>query len=200
MPSLRLTQIGGHPPDLSAKPEKSKSTWTLTAFTRDLAVYLFQVMLFDRFRTTSLMSTPKLAPTPALPARLIAFALEALKLVGIALGCLALIGMAFFISVRSGIVIPARWFGLCFWTGFLVWIICRPYRSNLGQPRFWGGFLILLVLHVAGFAVVLRVYPEWRMAWFPLIAVIEIPLMAMGLELIVRQKHRRKHASQRTDS
>jgi len=30
-------------------------------------------------------------------------------------------------------------------------------------------------------------HPEWRMVWFPLIAVIEIPLMAMALELFIRQ-------------
>ena len=146
------------------------------------------------------MSTLKLVPTPGLPARLIAFALEALKLFGIALACLALIGIAVFISVRTGLVIPSRWFGLCYWTGFLIWIICRQHRSNLKQTSFWVAFLVLLALHVAGFAVVLRMYPEWRGAWFPLIAVIEIPLMAMALELFIRQKHRRKHASQRVNS
>ena len=60
----------------------------------------------------------KLVPTPSLPAGLIAFASEALKLFGIALACLALIGMAVFISFRTGIVIPSRWFALCFGQDF----------------------------------------------------------------------------------
>jgi hypothetical protein len=146
------------------------------------------------------MNTPKLVPRSALPARVITSALEALKLFGIALACLALIAIAVFVSVRTGIVIPSRLFGLCFWTGFLIWILCRQYRSNLRQTSFWVAFLILLALHAGGFAVVLRMYPEWRMAWFPLIAVIEIPLMAMALELFIRQKHHRKHVSQRVNS
>ena len=143
------------------------------------------------------MNTPKLAPRPALSARLVTFALEALKLFGIAIACLVLIGVPVFVSVQTGIVIPSRWFGLCYWTGFLIWIICRQYRSNLRQASFWVALSILLALHVAAFAVVLRMFPEWRMAWFTLVAIVEIPLMAMALELFTRRRHHRKHASQR---
>ena len=140
------------------------------------------------------MNTPKPVSRTSLPARLISYALEALKLFGIAIVCLVLIGVAVFVSVRTGIVIPARWFGLCFWTGFLIWIICRQYRSKLGQASFWVAFSILLALHVGVFSVVLRMYPEWRMAWFPFVAIIEIPLMAVALELFIRRMHHRKHA------
>ena len=143
------------------------------------------------------MDTSKPVPRPALSARLISFALEALKLVGIAIACLALLGIAVFVSARTGIVIPSRWFGLCFWTGFLIWIICRQYRPNLRHAGFWVAFSILLALHVAGFAVVLRKYPEWRIAWFPLVAIIEIPFMAMALELFIRQTHRGRRSSRR---
>src|SRR5258705_320047 len=146
---------------------------------------------------SNLMNAPKLVPRSALPARLITFALEALKLFGIALACLALIAIAVFVSVRTGIVIPSRWFGLCFWTGFLIWILCRQYRSNLRQTSFWVAFLILLTLHVAVFAVVLQRYPEWRMAWFPIVAIVEIPFVAMALELTIRRRHHRKYSNQR---
>src|SRR5215831_7474700 len=107
------------------------------------------------------MDTTKPVPQVGVLSRLASFALEALKLFGIALICFVLIGAVTLISVRYEIVIPSRWFGLCFWTGFLVWIICRQYRSNLRHVRFWVAFSILFAIHLAIFMVVLRTYPQW---------------------------------------
>jgi len=45
--------------------------------------------------------------------------------------------------------------------------------------------------HFAVFIVVLRTYPEWRMAWFPLVAIVEVPYVAMALELCLQRMHRR---------
>jgi hypothetical protein len=129
--------------------------------------------------------------TPNLASRLITFALEALKLLGIAITCLALIGIAIFVAARTGIVIPARWFGFCVWTGILIWIICRQYRSHLGQASFWAAFCVLIALHVAVFTVVLRKYPEWRLAWFPLVAILEIPLIAVAVGLVIQRRRYR---------
>ena len=103
---------------------------------QDLPLYLFGALSYAMFGTVDLMNT-KLVAKPTLSVRLINFSLEALKLFGIAIVCLAVIGIAVVVSARTGIVIPSRWFGLCFWTGFLAWIICRQYRSNLRQLRFW---------------------------------------------------------------
>jgi CDP-diglyceride synthetase len=135
------------------------------------------------------MNTAKPVSSVAWPARIASFALEALKLIGIALACFVVIGGVTLIFVQNGIVIPSRWFGLSFWTGFLVWIICRMYRSNLTHSIFWVTFSILLSLHLAVFIVVLRTYPEWRMAWFPLVAIVEVPCIAMALDVLQR-KHR----------
>ena len=113
------------------------------------------------------MNTTKPVSSVAAPSRLVSFALEALKLFGIALACFVAIGAATLISVRYGIDIPSRWFGLCFWTGFSVWIICRQYRSNLRHLKFWVAFSFLVAIHLVAFIVVLRKYPEWRLVGFP---------------------------------
>ena len=131
------------------------------------------------------MNTTKPVSSVAAPSRLVSFALEALKLFGIALACFVAIGAVTLISIRYGIVIPSRWLGLCFWTGFLVWIICRQYRSNLRKVKFWVAFSILLGIHLVAFIVVLRTYPEWRVAWFPFVAIVEVPFIAMALELFL---------------
>ena len=137
------------------------------------------------------MSTASVAPKPTLAARLLSFTLEALKLLGIAIAALALISIAVFISVKYGINIPARWFGLFFWTGILVWIICRQNKSRLKQTSFWAVFSAIILAHLLAFTGVLRLYPEWRTAWFPLIAIIEAPLMTMALAVFLQRKNHR---------
>jgi hypothetical protein len=131
-------------------------------------------------------------PNPNLASRLITFALEALKLFGIAIGCLALIGIAVFVSARTGIVIPARWFGFFVWTGIYMWIVCRQYKTHLRQANFWAAFLTLIAFHVAVFVVVLQKYPEWRLAWFPLVAIIEGPLIVVAVGLVIQRKRYRR--------
>jgi len=135
------------------------------------------------------MSNAKPVSSVTWPARIVSFALEGLKLFGIALTCFLVIGGVTIVAVRNGIVIPATWFGLCFWTGFFVWIICRTYRANVRHTRFWAPFSILLPIHLAAFIVVLRTYPDWRMAWFPLVAIVEVPCIAMALDEVLPRKH-----------
>jgi hypothetical protein len=137
------------------------------------------------------MNTTKPVSSVSAPSRLVSFALEALKLFAIAVACFVAIGAVTLVSVRYGIVVPFRWVGLCVWTGFLVWIICRQYRSNLRHVKFWVAFSILLAIHLAAFIVVLRTYPEWRLAWFPLVAIVEGPCMTVALELFLQRMHRR---------
>jgi hypothetical protein len=137
---------------------------------------------------SELISTPK----RNLRARTQALIIEGLKLFGIAIACLIALGVIVVVSARTGIVIPARWFGLILWTGFLTWAILRQYGSEVRDNRFWSIFLFLLVIHTAVFARVLWRYPDWRMAWFPLIVMAEVPCMAIVLGPTTRhKKHRR---------
>jgi ABC-type bacteriocin/lantibiotic exporter with double-glycine peptidase domain len=57
--------------------------------------------------------------------------------------------------------------------------------------KFWVAFSILLAIHLAVFIVVLRMYPEWRMTWFPLVVIVEVPFIAMALQLYLQRMRRR---------
>ncbi len=86
-----------------------------------------------------------------LPTRILAVVLEGLKLFGIAIGCLIIFAFIFFISIKTGIVIAWRWVALAYWTGFLIWLICRLHKPNLMQGKFWFTLFCLLLIHMIAF-------------------------------------------------
>jgi hypothetical protein len=129
-----------------------------------------------------------LTPSRNLSERLRSFILEALKLVAIAVACLVVFAIGFFIWVKTGLIkfqIPARWFGLFYWTCALLWVILRQFKSDLRRVKFWVVLLTVLALHIGGFALVLRGYPEWRTVWFLPIFIIEGSLVMAALRGIV---------------
>jgi hypothetical protein len=125
--------------------------------------------------------------------RFVSFIFEAAKLLGIALVCLLLIGAAVILSAKTGIVVPARWFGLFYWTCALLWFVFRQHKRDLRQGRFWLALMAFLMVHVTAFAIVLRAYPAWRMVWFMFIFMIEGPLFLVVLENVVHPRRQRKH-------
>jgi hypothetical protein len=125
--------------------------------------------------------------------RFLSFILEAAKLLGIALVCLLVIGAAVIISTKAGIVVPARWFGLFYWTCALLWFVFRQHKHDLRHGRFWLVLTVSLMVHVTAFAIVLRAYPAWRMIWFMFIFMIEGPLFLVALQNIVHPRHQRNH-------
>lgn len=131
------------------------------------------------------------AQRPPLLARLAALALEGLKLFSIAIGCLVIFALVFFISIKTGIVIPWRWFALSVWTGFIIWFICRQYKGYLKQAKFWFTLLCLVLVHVLAFVAILRRYPEWPMIWYWPVALLEVPCMGMALDAVLSNKPRR---------
>jgi hypothetical protein len=117
------------------------------------------------------------------------FILEAAKLFGIAIACLLVIGVAVVVSVKTGIVIPARWFGFLFWTGALLGFVFRQHKEDLRLGIFWLALMAVLAMHVTAFSVVLRAYQAWRMIWFMFIFTIEAPLVLVLLQKVVHQRH-----------
>jgi hypothetical protein len=95
-----------------------------------------------------------------------------------------------FVSVRTGIVTSARWWGLLIWTCFLVVFVCRHLRGSLRYGEFWLRLLGFLVVHLAAFVMVLRNYPEWRLFWFMPIAIVEALLTANVLEDVFVRRFR----------
>ncbi|MGA7633607.1 MAG: hypothetical protein WCB11_22830 [Terriglobales bacterium] len=82
-------------------------------------------------------------------------------------------------------------FFLAFWTGFLIWFVCRQERRYLRYGTFWMALAGLLAFHVAAFVVILRSYPEWRPVWFMFVVIIEAPLMTTAVEAVVRMNRPR---------
>jgi len=125
--------------------------------------------------------------------RFVSFILEAAKLLGIALVCLLVIGAAVILSAKTGIVVPARWFGLFYWTCALLWFVFRQHKRDLRYGRFWLALTAFLMVHITAFAMVLRAYPAWRMIWFMFVFMIEGPLFLIALENVVHPRRQRKH-------
>ncbi len=138
------------------------------------------------------MNTPSPSRRVTLSHRLFRWFLEASKLIGIAIGSLIVFGIIFFISIKTGIVIPARWCGLFFWTAGLLWVILRQYKDHLRSGKFWITLLALLAIHLAAFAAVLQRYPAWRMAWFPIVFVVEGSLILAVLGAFVEGRDPKK--------
>jgi hypothetical protein len=125
--------------------------------------------------------------------RFLRFILEAAKLFGIAIVFLLVIGAAVIVSAKTGIVVPARWLGLFYWTCALLWFVFRQHRHDLRYGRFWLVLSAFLMVHVTAFAIVLRAYPAWRPIWFMFIFMIEAPLALVSLENVVHPRRIRKH-------
>jgi hypothetical protein len=136
------------------------------------------------------------APTPSrnIWERVRIVILEGLKLLAIAVGCLVVFALAFFIWVKTGLIkfhIPARWFGLFYWTCALLWVILRQFKGDLRRGRFWGALLACLALHVGAFVLVLRSYPQWPQVWFMFIFLIEGTLVMAALRSVVDTRRHR---------
>src|SRR5579872_1499430 len=138
------------------------------------------------------MDTQNRSRQVASSTRALAFAMEGLKLFGIALGCLVVLGGVTAISVKTGLVIPKRWIGLCAWTGLLIWFICKQCIRHLRAAKFWVTFLSLLLLHMMASIAVLQRLPELGLGWFALIFIVEAPIMVLTLETVTRGKRSRK--------
>src|SRR5436190_9363136 len=92
----------------------------------------------------------------------------------LALGFMALVAAAIAICVYTGVPIRFVWLALTMWTvGLCVWVI-RQRRENLGRPSFWIVLVVLLAMHVLVFGTVLQRYPDFRLAWFGPVILIEI--------------------------
>ena len=103
------------------------------------------------------------------------------------------IGAAVIVSAKTGIAVPARWFGLFYWTCALLWFVFQQHKRDLRYGRFWLAFSAFLMVHVSAFAVVLRASAAWRMIWFMFVFMIEGPLVLVVLENVVRPRRNRKH-------
>jgi hypothetical protein len=59
---------------------------------------------------------------------------------------------------------PARWVGLAAYTLLIFGTLIRDFRPSWGRAGFWAMIAALLAAHLAAYAAVLRLIPDWRPA------------------------------------
>jgi hypothetical protein len=87
----------------------------------------------------------------------------------------AFLGLVFLVEDRWGHDTFIRWGGLAGLTLGLFGLFVTDSEKFLRESRFWVVTAILLVGHLAAFAIVLTHVEEWKLAWF-MVMVVEYPL------------------------
>ena len=95
---------------------------------------------------------------------------------------------------------PQRWVGLVAHTLLIFGALLREFRRSWFRLSFWATTTGLLALHLAAYATVLTLVPEWRLVWFLPITVLELPvltslLFGFGYRSGGRSKRRRRTAT-----
>lgn len=103
---------------------------------------------------------------------------------------LAIIGAAALLLVftfATGIRVPSRWVAFLFFTPFIFWFVARQCRRCWHQLSFWLAIMALLAAHIGLFTFVLTRYPEWPPVWFAPISIVEIGLLSIALDKLMRE-------------
>ena len=72
---------------------------------------------------------------------------------------------------------PARWVGLTAYTLLIFGTLIRAFRPSWARAGFWAMIAALLVAHLAAYAAVLRLIPDWRLSWFLPMTMVEFPIL-----------------------
>jgi nicotinamide riboside transporter PnuC len=88
---------------------------------------------------------------------------------------LVFLSIAFAVQDKWGHDAFIRWDGLAGFTLGLFGLFVAESKKFLRKLRFWAVTAILLMGHLAAFAIVLTHVEEWKLSWF-MVMVIEAPL------------------------
>ena len=89
----------------------------------------------------------------------------------LAFGFLAVCGLLTWLLIRTGATLPsARWIGFVCMTPVIFWVPLMQLKRHWHKPKLWLATTGLLAIHVAAFSALLSHYPDWRPAWFTLLA------------------------------
>jgi hypothetical protein len=76
----------------------------------------------------------------------------------------------------------ARWVSLGVFTTVTFAAVVAQFRRSWRRFTFWVALATLLALHIAGYVIVLRIVPEWRLPWFAAVAFVEPPVLDLVLD------------------
>jgi hypothetical protein len=114
-----------------------------------------------------------------------------LRDVGVGAGIIALAALFLVIQMYTGKKITSAWIGLIGYTPVIFWFSIRSLRSQWRHVTFWMAVTGLLVVHLLGFTLILRDYPQWRMFWFIPVAIVEVPIFSAVLDAVFKDsKHK----------
>jgi hypothetical protein len=120
-------------------------------------------------------------------------ALRVLLYFGLAFGFLIVCGLLLLLSVRTGIIMPARWFALALYTTVLLWAAVGTSREHWHSPAYWSAVAGLLALHLLGFVAVLRHYPQWPSVWYIPVIIVEAGLFGSILGALFKRRIKSRH-------
>lgn|SRR5579863_924973 len=90
-------------------------------------------------------------------------------------------------SVPVGTPFPARWVGLVASTTLTFGYALLWCRRHWRLARFWLAFMALLLVHSAIFVFVLLKVEEWRLMWFPFVALPELFVLCLILDTVSKR-------------
>ncbi len=96
-----------------------------------------------------------------------------------------------------------KWGGLTLNTLAIFWWVIKQSRRFWRKRAFWWTMAALLVVHVAGFSIILINVEHWRMAWFLVICTLEVIPITVVLDWSMGRfgkAHRSHGIADRTES
>ncbi len=112
--------------------------------------------------------------------------------IGLAMAGLAVIVLIIVVSNYTGIEPPERWVALAYWTLALLIAGVRVYREHWHRAELWLAMAGLLAIHLLGFVVILRSYPEWRAVWFAFTSLGEAVFFRWILDAVLTHQAKRR--------
>ena len=88
-----------------------------------------------------------------------------------------------------------RWGGLSLNTAALFGWVIKQNRRFWRKRAFWATILILFLTHTAIFYVILRIAPQWRMAWFFLLCTAEVIPISLVLNNLMQRARARTNSN-----
>jgi len=109
---------------------------------------------------------------------------------GLALASLAILALVFALSVHTGILVPFRWVGLAMFTVVLIVATVQTSRNYWRRVAFWVILAVLLCVHVFGFIFILQRFPDFRVAWYVPVVIVEAGIFGGVYDLLLARTSR----------
>ncbi|HVA63156.1 MAG TPA: hypothetical protein VNF74_05480 [Terriglobales bacterium] len=91
---------------------------------------------------------------------------RALDLLYCVLTALVIIAVMMATGFEWGADVIIKWDGLAGYSALLFWALLAGEREQKRTAAFWGFVFLFALAHTAGWVLLLRAIPEWKILWF----------------------------------